>query len=88
MADVDDVAAALIEGLGGQVDTWKLQKLVYYCQAWNLVWEDEPLFSDPSKRGLVVRSSVLSTTSTGATSALRRGNGEILRVSVERNGGP
>jgi hypothetical protein len=25
-------------------DAWKLQKLVYYCQAWSLVWEDEPLF--------------------------------------------
>jgi uncharacterized phage-associated protein len=26
------------------MDTWKLQKLVYYCQAWHLVWDDEPLF--------------------------------------------
>ena len=24
----------------------KLQKLVYYCQAWSLVWDDEPLFSE------------------------------------------
>jgi len=24
--------------------TWKLQKLVYYCQAWSLVWEERPLF--------------------------------------------
>lgn len=23
---------------------WKLQKLVYYCQAWSLVWDEEPLF--------------------------------------------
>ena len=22
----------------------KLQKLVYYCQAWSLVWDDMPLF--------------------------------------------
>jgi uncharacterized phage-associated protein len=28
------------------MDTWKLQKLVYYSQAWHLVWEDEPLFAD------------------------------------------
>jgi uncharacterized phage-associated protein len=26
--------------------TWKLQKLVYYCQAWSLVWDDRPLFPD------------------------------------------
>jgi uncharacterized phage-associated protein len=24
----------------------KLQKLVYYSQAWHLVWEDEPLFPE------------------------------------------
>ncbi|HEX3465782.1 MAG TPA: type II toxin-antitoxin system antitoxin SocA domain-containing protein [Candidatus Elarobacter sp.] len=24
----------------------KLQKLVYYCQAWSLVWDDRPLFDD------------------------------------------
>ena len=24
----------------------KLQKLVYYCQAWSLVWEDRPLFPE------------------------------------------
>lgn len=25
---------------------WKLQKLVYYSQAWHLVWEDEELFPE------------------------------------------
>jgi uncharacterized phage-associated protein len=24
----------------------KLQKLCYYCQAWTLAWEDNPLFDD------------------------------------------
>ena len=43
MASVDDVAAAVLERTG-PVDTFKLQKLVYYCQAWHLVWEEEPLF--------------------------------------------
>lgn len=27
--------------------TMKLQKLVYYCQAWHLVWEGKPLFDEP-----------------------------------------
>lgn len=25
---------------------WKLQKLVYYCQAWALVWDEKPLFKE------------------------------------------
>jgi uncharacterized phage-associated protein len=28
------------------MDTWKLQKLVYYTQAWHLVWDGEPLFDE------------------------------------------
>jgi uncharacterized phage-associated protein len=28
------------------MDTWKLQKLVYYSQAWHLVWDSEPLFEE------------------------------------------
>lgn len=28
------------------ITTLKLQKLVFYCQAWSLVWDDEPLFEE------------------------------------------
>ncbi|MGL4393320.1 MAG: Panacea domain-containing protein [Fusobacteriaceae bacterium] len=28
------------------VTTMKLQKLVYYCQAWSLVWDGKPLFEE------------------------------------------
>ena len=28
------------------ITTIKLQKLVYYSQAWSLVWDDEPLFDE------------------------------------------
>jgi uncharacterized phage-associated protein len=45
MSRVDDVVAAILKQTG-RIDTWKLQKLVYYCQAWHLVWDDEPLFRD------------------------------------------
>jgi uncharacterized phage-associated protein len=44
MASVDDVAAAILERTGS-IDTFKLQKLAYYCQAWHLVWESERLFN-------------------------------------------
>lgn len=47
MADnVFDVAAYIL-GRQGQMTAWKLQKLVYYSQAWSLVWDDAPLFSEP-----------------------------------------
>lgn len=28
------------------ITSWKLQKLVYYCQAWSLVWYKKPIFPD------------------------------------------
>ncbi len=58
MAGVQDVAAALLERRGA-MDTFKLQKLVYYCQAWHLVWEDKALFAEPIEAwaaGPVVRA--------------------------------
>lgn len=45
MVDVRDVGQYILEKQGGMT-TWKLQKLVYYCQAWSLVWDDQPLFDD------------------------------------------
>jgi uncharacterized phage-associated protein len=43
MASVHDVAAYILNRLGPMAPT-KFQKLVYYCQAWNLAWKGEPLF--------------------------------------------
>ena len=43
MARADDVAAYILEQLGS-VTAMKLQKLVYYSQAWSLVWDERPLF--------------------------------------------
>lgn len=33
------------------MSTWKLQKLIFYCQAMSLVWDDMPLFEDDFKAG-------------------------------------
>jgi len=43
-----DVAAYVLEKqpIGSQLTSWKLQKLVYYCQAWSLVWDEKPLFEE------------------------------------------
>jgi len=40
-----DVASYILQKRG-PMTAMKLQKLVYYCQAWNLVWEEEPLFHE------------------------------------------
>lgn len=45
MAQVQDVAAYILEKRG-PMTAMKLQKLVYYSQAWHLVWEEWPLFED------------------------------------------
>jgi len=50
MSSVFDVAAYILQKMAPQepdgITTWKLQKLVYYSQAWSSVWDDEPLFSE------------------------------------------
>ena len=45
MAKVKDVAQYILEKQG-DMTTIKLQKLVYYCQAWALVWTEAPLFEE------------------------------------------
>jgi uncharacterized phage-associated protein len=45
MANVRDVAGYILEKTG-PISAWKLQKLVYYAQAWHCVWEEAPLFSE------------------------------------------
>ncbi len=42
---VFDVALYILKRLGHSCSTMKLHKLLYYCQAWSLVWDDCPLFS-------------------------------------------
>ena len=42
---VYDVAAYIVKKTG-QISTMKLQKMVYYCQAWSLVWDEKPMFKE------------------------------------------
>jgi uncharacterized phage-associated protein len=46
MANVFDVAKYVLGRLG-PMSAMKLQKLVYYSQAWSIVWDDDCLFSQP-----------------------------------------
>lgn len=45
MATAHDVAAYIL-GHRGPMSAMRLQKLVYYSQAWSLVWDDRPLFDE------------------------------------------
>ena len=45
MVTVFDVVRFILEQKGSTT-AMKLQKLVYYCQAWSLVWDEQPLFKE------------------------------------------
>lgn len=45
MATVFDVAKYVLKKLG-RTTSMKLEKLVYYCQAWSLAWDEKPLFDE------------------------------------------
>lgn len=45
LASAHDVAAYII-AKKGSMTAMKLQKLIYYCQAWSLVWDERPLFRE------------------------------------------
>ena len=45
MANVLDVAAYILKTTG-PISAWKLQKLVYYSQAWTVTWRDTALFDN------------------------------------------
>lgn len=44
-ATARDVAGYILDRLG-PMESWKVQKLTYYAQAWALAWEGRPLFED------------------------------------------
>jgi uncharacterized phage-associated protein len=46
MANVLDVAQHILDEKQKPLSALKLQKIVYYCQAWSLVWDDKPLFPE------------------------------------------
>ena len=45
MPHSSDVAEYILGRLGA-TPAMKLQKLVYYCQAWSLVWDERPMITD------------------------------------------
>ena len=80
MANVLDVAAAVLKRQG-PMTTWKLQKLVYYCQAWSLVWDDDVMFPEEIEawaNGPVVRELYEAHRGKYRLSCLRKGRPDVL----------
>lgn len=46
MSNVLQVARYIITKIDKPIGKFKLQKLVYYCQAWSLAWDDVELFTE------------------------------------------
>jgi uncharacterized phage-associated protein len=95
-ASVFDVAEFILV-TKGTLTTMKLQKLVYYSQAWSLTWDEGPIF--PEKilawaNGPVVyelfkkfqRQYQISTTKIGDPNKLKPKNIETIRAVLEYYG--
>lgn len=83
MASVHDVAAYILDRRT-PLSTMKLQKLVYYSQAWSLVWDNEPLFEEPIEawaNGPVVRELYEQHRGQFAVDSWPLGNPSSLSVS-------
>lgn len=48
MITARDIAAVIVDRKGA-INEMKLQKLVYYCQAWHLAWYGQALFADEAQ---------------------------------------
>jgi len=82
MASVFDVAKYILEKQD-PMTTMKLQKLVYYCQAWSVVWDEKPIFSEKIQAwasGPVVRELYDEHKGAFQISSLEKGNIDNLKL--------
>ena len=71
-----DVAEYILQQKG-PVSSMKLQKLVYYSQAWSLALEEEPLFDEPIEawaNGPVVKNLIINDPQQSYVSTLPQGD--------------
>ena len=82
MANVFDVAKYILEKQG-PMTTMKLQKLVYYSQAWSVVWDEKPMFAERIEAwasGPVVRELYDKHKGVFQISSLEQGNTDNLKL--------
>jgi len=75
-----DVAAYVLQKQG-DMPVMKLQKLIYYSQAWSLVWDDKPLFQDRIEawaNGPVVRSLYMKLRGQFIVTEIPEGDSNLL----------
>ena len=80
---VFDVAAYILQQKG-PMTTWKMQKLVYYCQAWSLVWDDDVLFQEETQawaNGPVVPTLYEAHRGEYRVATIKQGNPDALTDS-------
>jgi uncharacterized phage-associated protein len=80
MQKVQDVAAYILDKRG-PMTAMKLQKLVYYSQAWSLVWDEQPLFREKIKawaNGPVCSDLYASHKGQFSVTSISEGNGDAL----------
>ncbi len=78
-----DVGAYILSKLGS-ITTMKLHKLLYYCQAWSLVWDEQPLFEGEIEawaNGPVVRDLFAYHRGSYSLSSIPIGNKDLLSMS-------
>jgi uncharacterized phage-associated protein len=82
LADVFDVAKYILEKKG-PMTTMKLQKLVYYSQAWSVVWDEKPIFGEKIQAwasGPVVRELYDEHKGMFQIPSLNKGNTDNLKA--------
>ena len=82
MANVFDVAKYILQKKGAMT-TMKLHKLVYYCQAWSVVWDEKPMFAERIEAwasGPVVRELYDEHKGIFQISSLEKGNTDNLKI--------
>ncbi len=82
MANVFDVAKYILEKQGSMT-TMKLQKLVYYSQAWSVVWDEKCIFEERIEAwasGPVVRELYDEHKGIFQISSLGKGNTDNLKL--------
>jgi len=80
MISVRDVAAYILRKRESMT-AMKLQKLVYYTQAWSLVWDEEPVFKERIEawsNGPVVRDLFKAHQGKFTVSRIPGGNSRLL----------
>lgn len=80
MATVHDVAAYILRSCG-PMTAMKLEKLVYYSQAWSLVWDEKPIFPERIEawaQGPVVPDLFNEHRGMFMVQALNKGNADAL----------